>query len=279
MSVEKRIIELREQNIGMRAIAKCLEVNIDTVKYYCKKHNLTGVRAYCGGIEKAESDIEKQLDIKHSKFEYIGGYTGADGYMYVMCKDCGDLRKRSTQILRPNRIKKLYNCQKCASIFKKQKEEKEKLERILREKIKEEERISRKKQREEELQAKTHQKECIVCGTLFLTTKSTKKCCSSGCSKKRANKNKDKRIYKNGIPDLSITLDKLIYRDKCVCHICGEKCDVEDYSYDDAGYFIAGEKYPSIDHVVPISKGGIHSWDNVKLAHFYCNTIKSDNER
>ena len=39
-------------------------------------------------------------------------------------------------------------------------------------------------------------------------------------------------------------------------------------------YFIVGKKYPSIDHVIPLSKGGTHSWDNVKLAHFSCNSAK-----
>lgn len=28
--------------------------------------------------------------------------------------------------------------------------------------------------------------------------------------------------------------------------------------------------------VVPISRGGRHSWNNVKLAHRLCNTVKRD---
>ncbi|MDT2396282.1 HNH endonuclease [Enterococcus avium] len=31
-----------------------------------------------------------------------------------------------------------------------------------------------------------------------------------------------------------------------------------------------------MDHVIPISKGGTHSWDNVRLAHRHCNAIKRD---
>ena len=37
-----------------------------------------------------------------------------------------------------------------------------------------------------------------------------------------------------------------------------------------------GANYPSIDHIIPVSRGGLHSWDNVRLAHFLCNAVKSD---
>jgi 5-methylcytosine-specific restriction endonuclease McrA len=40
--------------------------------------------------------------------------------------------------------------------------------------------------------------------------------------------------------------------------------------------FIAYGLYPSIDHIVPLAKGGNHTWNNVQLAHHYCNTLKRD---
>ena len=40
--------------------------------------------------------------------------------------------------------------------------------------------------------------------------------------------------------------------------------------------FICGNNYPTIDHVIPLAKGGMHSWDNVRLAHHNCNSIKGD---
>ena len=40
--------------------------------------------------------------------------------------------------------------------------------------------------------------------------------------------------------------------------------------------FVVGAMYPSIDHVKPISKGGLHEWGNVQLAHFSCNSKKGD---
>lgn len=45
---------------------------------------------------------------------------------------------------------------------------------------------------------------------------------------------------------------------------------------DNDNNFIVGYDYPSIDHVIPISKGGTHTWDNVRLAHHHCNSIKKD---
>lgn len=35
---------------------------------------------------------------------------------------------------------------------------------------------------------------------------------------------------------------------------------------------------PSIDHVQPISKGGLDCYENVKLTHLYCNQKKSDTD-
>lgn len=32
--------------------------------------------------------------------------------------------------------------------------------------------------------------------------------------------------------------------------------------------------YPTIDHIIPLSKGGLHSWNNIQLAHLSCNSSK-----
>jgi len=33
---------------------------------------------------------------------------------------------------------------------------------------------------------------------------------------------------------------------------------------------------PTVDHIIPLAKGGTHTWDNVQLAHWSCNSQKSD---
>ena len=75
--------------------------------------------------------------------------------------------------------------------------------------------------------------------------------------------------------DEDITLEKLYNRDGGVCALCGGRCNYEDYILKDTT-FIAGNTYPSIDHIKPLSKGGSHTWDNVQLAHKQCNSIKSN---
>lgn len=98
--------------------------------------------------------------------------------------------------------------------------------------------------------------------------------------KKRENKirelRREGRIKNNGEIDKDITLDKLYIRDKGVCSLCGGKCDYRDCKVNENGHFITGSLYPSIDHTIPLSKGGTHTWDNVRLAHFRCNSIKGN---
>ena len=121
---------------------------------------------------------------------------------------------------------------------------------------------------------------CECCGELFIPKRNNNKYCSEHCKKKANNKKRetvrDKRLKENGEIDLTITLEKLYKRDDGVCKICGKKCDYNDYKKDENGTFIAGNNYPSIDHIIPISKGGQHIWENVQLAHMWCNSIKNN---
>ena len=87
---------------------------------------------------------------------------------------------------------------------------------------------------------------------------------------------RDNRIKNNGATDKDITLEKLYIRDKGICYICNNKCNYDDYKITDKGYFIAGNSYPSIEHIKPLSKGGTHTWNNVRLACRLCNSIKKD---
>ncbi len=268
--MEKKIIELRKQNIGIRTIAKTLGISIDKVRYYCKKHNLNGNRA---GIRERNSE-EKVMQIinkKYPRLEYIGGFDTVDGYLYLMCKDCGNIFKHSAQMLRESRTKK-PRCELCYAISldinAKRKAENDR----IRKEEKEKERAYLARMREEELKTKTVK--CKECGKEFKASGRIRYC-SEECRRRSLNRKKEKRLSTNGEPDYSITLNKLIDRDKSICHICNRKVDVNDCKYID-GIFIAGKNYPSIDHVKPISKGGLHKWSNVKLAHMYCNTIKND---
>ena len=76
----------------------------------------------------------------------------------------------------------------------------------------------------------------------------------------------------------NVSLLALEKRDNHTCYLCGTKTDRSDYRVDESGNFIAGPSYPSIDHVVPLSKGGTHDMSNVRLACCRCNAIKGNRD-
>lgn len=63
-----------------------------------------------------------------------------------------------------------------------------------------------------------------------------------------------------------IDRDTLFDRDNGICGICDLEID-KNLNWPDPGFF-------SIDHVIPVIKGGSHTYDNVQAAHLYCNMVK-----
>lgn len=57
-------------------------------------------------------------------------------------------------------------------------------------------------------------------------------------------------------------------RDENVCHICGFDVDLTVGTYDPMAR--------TFDHVIPLSRGGAHSMENVKVAHRLCNIRKNN---
>lgn len=119
-----------------------------------------------------------------------------------------------------------------------------------------------------------HEKPCAFCG------KPTKRIryCSDICERRAhyASRSALRRARLQAqIVDRDITLKKLFERDGGVCWICGMMCDWNDTAKKD-NYTLTGKLFPTVDHVKPLSKGGKHSWENVRLAHNICNILKSD---
>jgi len=133
--------------------------------------------------------------------------------------------------------------------------------------------------------ANSYKRLCKVCGKEFekkYGMNGIRGFCSDKCkqlnekeTQKKAIKNRKHKL-KKGEDGYGLYLTPLIKRDRGICQICGLLVDKKDYKITEKGYFIAGDNYPSIDHICPISKGGKHSWNNVQLAHFHCNTMKSN---
>ena len=123
---------------------------------------------------------------------------------------------------------------------------------------------------------------CKECDKLFKRKRKGVIFCSTRCSDKHGWRINDirrrKKLKENGIIEWDINIERLIKRDGQVCEICGGDVNLKDFHYTEEGHFIARDKYPSIDHIKPVSKGGTHTWDNVQLAHRQCNSFKCDNE-
>lgn len=115
---------------------------------------------------------------------------------------------------------------------------------------------------------------CEDCGHKFTAHYPLTKYCET--CKKRQSRDRYKKRYDEIRVDSNITLKRLARRDHQTCWICGLKVDWND-TRPGNNTVIVGDLYPSCDHIIPISKGGLHSWDNVALAHMKCNTWKSDN--
>lgn len=75
-----------------------------------------------------------------------------------------------------------------------------------------------------------------------------------------------KRARFYGVAYEPIDRAKVYERDGWTCGICGDRVERDAK----APHPLA----PSLDHVVPISRGGDHVYGNVQCAHFMCNSRK-----
>lgn len=75
-------------------------------------------------------------------------------------------------------------------------------------------------------------------------------------------------LMKSNGPVESIDTLTLWYRDEGTCKLCEEKIDI--------GLRFPDMQSMTVDHIVPLTKQGTHTWDNVQAAHFLCNTRKGN---
>lgn len=223
------------------------------------------------GVLQDINNVKCIINERASGFEYAGNYTGSSGSVDLRCKKCGHVHTHSWWGVRHNGVKVCPNCLE----IEKQKREADAKSLLEANKMRKElqkECDMRGKQVVHLLTRFLRLHRCPVCGTLT----DNKKYCSTRCYRKANEAAKDanrRKKIKNALIDKDINLERLYDRDNGVCAICGDKCDWSDHQYR-GRTFIVGAKYPSIDHIVPLSKGGVHSWNNVQLAHFSCNSAK-----
>lgn len=213
--------------------------------------------------------------IKEYDYELIK-YTNTDDKARLKCLICGD----EFDICAPHNFMTVRKRIKdrCCPMCEKHKRDLAKALQEQSKRVNQQQRQSAKELETVKNWLKTHTiciSQCANCGAEIYEHKA-KKFCSARCSQRYGERHKaivkDKRI-KNRKHDVGITLDRVYKRAKGICYICGQQCNYEDYIIKE-GNFIAGNSYPSIEHIIPIAKGGTDTWLNVGLAHRGCNSKK-----
>lgn len=78
---------------------------------------------------------------------------------------------------------------------------------------------------------------------------------------RRAADEAKRRAKVAGVHVEAVDYDAIINRDHMLCHLCGEVITQETLSF---------------DHAVPLKRGGAHTFENIKLAHRFCNLSKKN---
>ena len=265
------IVEQLKSGYSVKSIAKRYGVAAESVR---RIRDSIGIERalnnqwgdYSERLARAICVIEKHTPM----FEYVGGFTDTDSPIDLRCKVCGTVKRVSMITVRKGKVE----CAVCRKLETEKRQQarrnEEANERKERQEAKARERLLKRIDKAEQ----TILRFCS-CGALLANNLSDY---CPVCQKRIANKRKEisRRVkIKNALIDSDITVQEVFRRDGGRCWLCGEQCDPEDFIERD-GTVICGDLYPSIDHVIPLSKGGEHSWANVKLAHRRCNYLKSD---
>lgn len=274
------IVDLRNQGKGYSEISRIIGIDKTSIAKFCKKNNIE--------MTAEEKDLSKKYALSEDKllqridtlaFEYLGGYKNYDSTIRIRCKVCNAEFNRYADAA----IRHGITCPNCLAIERERiKSEKniakEKL--ILKKQAEKQQRQNEKDEQDKQRKYRT----CKNCGVIFYSDTCRTLC--DKCKKdtirihqRKYYKSKEikRRIkIKSAMVDNDITVQALAERDNNICYLCNKPVDFSDY-YDNGVAIICGNNYPSIDHVIPLAKGGLHSWDNVKLAHRICNSKKSDN--
>ena len=255
--------QLLDAGVSYALVGRMFCVSKYVVREFCKENGISR-----GANANNEDDVARKIREKSGGLlEYVSGYTVKERPVLVRCTVCGGEFERAFHSITANGG---AACPHCAS--------RKRTRKLLAEaKARNHAAMERKKKAEEkkaeaETRAAARVHACPVCGTI--TTRP--KYCSDECCHKANNKTKEikrRERIQAVLKDADITVLGLFKRDRGVCYLCGGQCDLEDYTVRD-GVFIAGDWYPSVDHMVPLIAGGEHSWDNVRLAHRRCNSIK-----
>lgn len=273
---EMRLYKAEGHTMG--EVAEKFGVSKGTAQMICKGIASQKARPPKGGYNSPNKgvlqdieNVKRIIEERAPGFEFAGNYTGSDGHVDLRCKTCGHIRTARWSALRFHGASTCQNCER----IEREKRDAEEKERKAQEKQRHKIEQERKRRGQEAIRMLKRVKKlhrCPVCGAVT----DNKIYCSTKCYAKASEAAKDanrRKKIQSALVDKGINLEDLFKRDNGICAICGGKCDWSDHTYR-GRYFVVGKTYPSIDHIIPLVKGGEHSWANVQLAHHRCNSAK-----
>ena len=204
---------------------------------------------YTSGSFDRLANVERIVARYNPEWEYHSGFVDVDSPVMLRCKRCGVVTERSMVTLRHHHCR-CRNCEKLKAQSKKTQGQMRYASMLFN-------------------AGKQQAWKFCACGAPIASNQKQCKECTRRRASRYMNVKKEKRRRAALTKESSqISVQTLYERDGGVCWICGKLCDMTaDYN---------DNMYPSIDHVLPISKGGKDSWDNVRLAHRLCNSVRGD---
>ena len=294
--------ELYVQGLTYIEIADRLNISIANVGEAVKSLDVTDPsrKMRCSEVanRNRRASAEKRITehLLALGFDYLGGYSDKHGKVKVRCQKCGSEYERTVNHLRKGNVV-------CAECQKRETEKRNEERRRIAAQQAEVRKMERdwyrlmhppKDERKEALLNQSGV--CEICGKTYIVKEYVESCgmnyarnngvCSGKCRRIKLNRIGRESRKRRGVQDghrhrarkyggnydPSVTLKKLVIRDGLRCAICGGMCDWNDHSWSK----YSGPMYPSIDHIIPMSKGGGHVWENVQVAHIICNSEKGD---
>lgn len=115
---------------------------------------------------------------------------------------------------------------------------------------------------------------CQECGKQFIAPYGDKRraFCSRKCGKRHAGRihNMKRKAQKRGLPSENLDPLQVFERDGWRCGICKKHVN--------KSLEFPHPRSASLDHIIPLARGGPHTWENVQLAHLACNNRKRDSD-
>lgn len=120
-------------------------------------------------------------------------------------------------------------------------------------------------------------KVCRSCGKSFRPRYGKKDgVCSFACRPQNAHPPKTPRLYPEGVTRREalraskvegFKREEIFERDRWTCQLCGEPVE--------RGPDASRDRRASLDHIVPLARGGTHTRENVQCTHWICNSRKT----